>query len=460
MEPSLFRSCRQRSRYELISSPMQDLGTDVTCRSRGALCCHVTAKINNIRFLCSFPLSPRPHHIKMDIPGGSSPLFVPQGTPEGNASPSQRDNGNGTYGSGNKGKGRARDTPNPQDRHPRPSERFEAFWAFEREASSWENYEQELKEESPEIKEEEESSPSPSPPPYARPNHPARHIHPFAPLTSHNERLRRQAAQQAAAAAAVAEGAPNTLVANAALTEATLQLGYGIQMAEAATRSAEAAKRDAEAAMQTASMHHTIAKHALGGDATRPFATNNIALPPRMPHQPVIHYNAQRPNMAPPTVIEDLAHLANTPHPQIAGNQPLLPNIPHPPVTGNHPLPPVPPQTQEERERTDPLVIIQRSYHHLGNLATSLRRQENEACDREEHLSTMLEQAREIRERAITDRRNGLLIIRDRERKVSELERKFRNGEEVDPAEMYELLLPLNLAAPVGREIAELMDYE
>lgn len=72
----------------------------------------------------------------------------------------------------------------------------------------------------------------------------------------------------------------------------------------------------------------------------------------------------------------------------------------------------------------------------------------------------MLEQAREIRERAITDRRNGLLIIRDRERKVSELERKFRNGEEVDPAEMYELLLPLNLAAPVGREIAELMDYE
>ena len=96
----------------------------------------------------------------------------------------------------------------------------------------------------------------------------------------------------------------------------------------------------------------------------------------------------------------------------------------------------------------------------IEKLAADLRKQENDACDREEHLATLLEQAREIRARAIQDRSNGLVIIRDRKKKLEDLEKRIFNNEEIDPDELVGLVGPLKLEEPVERAEFERMRVE
>jgi hypothetical protein len=120
---------------------------------------------------------------------------------------------------------------------------------------------------------------------------------------------------------------------------------------------------------------------------------------------------------------------------------------------GLHPAPPAPRALNTED-------FLARAHHHLNTLATDLRKQENDACDREEHLATLLEQAREIRARAIQDRSNGLVIIRDRKKKLEDLEKRIFNNEEIDPDELVGLVGPLKLEEPVERGEFERMRVE
>jgi hypothetical protein len=138
----------------------------------------------------------------------------------------------------------------------------------------------------------------------------------------------------------------------------------------------------------------------------------------------------------------------------LSGNAPTQPSTQaHAAPRGLHPAPPAP----RPLDTNDFLV---RANYHLNTIAADLRKQENDACDREEHLATLLEQAREIRLRAIQDRSNGLVIVRDRKKKLNELEKRIFNNEEIDPAELVGLVGPLKLEEPVERGEFERMRVE
>ncbi|KAM0708755.1 hypothetical protein Q7P35_005408 [Cladosporium inversicolor] len=264
--------------------------------------------------------------------GASSPLFMPQGTPEGNSSPPKRGDGSGS-GNGNDSIKSEQGTPEVKDeRSPSPPRAINAFPA--------------------------RGKPTASP-------------RPFAPLTSRAERNRRKAANESAT--------PDHAIANAA---------------------PETAGPDMQTAARNSAMHNTTATNALPGAA---------------PSQPTTQAHAapRVPQFAPPP-------------PETVGTGDLLVN----------------------------------AHRHLNALAANLRKQEHDACNREEHLATQLEQAREIRAAAIQDRSNGLVIIRDRKRKLDDLEKRILNGETIDPDELIALLELVKLEQPVGREEFERMQVE
>lgn len=129
-----------------------------------------------------------------------------------------------------------------------------------------------------------------------------------------------------------------------------------------------------------------------------------------------------------------------------AARESAAPRVPH--------SPPPPPQNVDMED------LLGKAHRHLNALAADLRKEEKDACDREEHLATLLEHAREIRSRAIQDRSNGLVIIRDRKKKLEELEKRLFNDEEIDPAELIGVVDPLKLKEPVEREEFERMKVE
>jgi hypothetical protein len=296
--------------------------------------------------------------------GASSPLFMPQGTPEGNASPSKRGDGSGS-GNGN-GNGGDHGSIKSEQGTPKPQSNLQTSRAQNApNQSSWDernasfaprpgaNMETEVKDER-----------SPSPPPgfnaSAARGRPTTSPRPFAPLTSRAERKRRKAASESAT--------PDHAIANTAL---------------------EPVGRDIQNAARDTAMHNTTTTNPLRGNApTQPTAQANAA--PRRPH-------------------------------------------------------PAPPSTQPVSTED----FLAKAHHHLNTLAANLRKQQNDACDREERLATLLEHARELRARAIQDRSNGLVIIRDRKKKLEELEKRILNDETIDPAELIGLVGPLRLEEPV-----------
>lgn len=359
----------------------------------------------------------------MDFSPDQSPLFVSQDSSQGNSSPSQCGSESGKRGKG-KGKGsgstskrKEPDTSglqsNPQVIRRKDNSAFWHQFAENQKSRAWDAA-QRYHFGSPEVKQESSPSPplSPSPPP-PPPDRPRPRIHKFAPLTSRSERMRRQAAAEAEATAAVSTtattavtvtSAPNTAVASVALDQATRTLGYALQFADLAAKNA--------------SMHHNIAKNALKGN------------PPVLP---AVQNNGPPPTQLPP--------------------QPASLALPAPPA---QPAPP----TNADPQPIDPLHLAQRARHHLDTLATDLRRKENEACEHEEHLSTQLEQARDLRERAIEDRREGLAIIRAREREVRSLERKLHAHEYVGMDEMVKILQPLKLKEALHRDASATREDE
>lgn len=266
--------------------------------------------------------------------GASSPLFMPQGTPEGNSPPSKRGDRSGSgNGNGNGSVKSEQGTPEVKDeRSPSPPRAINAF------------------------------------PVRGRPTASPR---PFAPLTSRAERNRRKAATESAT--------PDHAIANAA---------------------PETSGQNIQTAARDSALHNTTTTNALPG-AAPPQPTTQAHAAPRVPQ------------FAPPP-------------PETVGTGDLLVN----------------------------------AHRHLNALAANLRKQEHDACDREEDLATQLEQAREIRASAIRDRSNGLVIIRDRKRKLDGLERRLLNDETIDPEEMIAVLDLLKLEQPVGREEFERMKVE
>lgn len=281
--------------------------------------------------------------------GASSPLFMPQGTPEGNTPPPKRGEGSGNgngNGSGNGSIKSEQGTPEPQSN----------LQASRGPGSNME----------PEVKDEQPPSPLRQFNAFRARGRPTP---PFAPLTSRAERNRRKAAAESAT--------PDHATAP-----------------ESAGRDTQTAARDSVA------HNNTSASNILRGDA---------------PNQPS-------------------AQAAAAPRRQ-------------------HPAPPAP-------RNVDTEALIGNAHRHLNALAADLRKEQNDACEREEHLATLLEHAREIRARAIQDRSNGLVIIRDRKKKLEELERRLLNNETIDPAEFIGLVDPLKLEEPVERGEFERMKVE
>jgi hypothetical protein len=118
---------------------------------------------------------------------------------------------------------------------------------------------------------------------------------------------------------------------------------------------------------------------------------------------------------------------------------------------------PRPASAQPSKKAAETLQLLPGARQHLDFLQVKLREEQDAACDREEHLTVLLDQARDIRERAITDRENGLVIIRDRKMKLESLEKRLKVGEEIDDGELMELLRMLDLSVPVDREAFEKM---
>ncbi|GAB7326503.1 hypothetical protein MBLNU13_g10496t1 [Cladosporium sp. NU13] len=289
--------------------------------------------------------------------GASSPLFMPEGTPEGNTPPPKHGGGSGNgIGNGN-GSGNGiikseQGTPEAQTNlqvAPRPGANTE-----------------------PEVKDEQPPSPPRQFNAFYTRGRPTASPRPLAPLTSRAERRRRKAASESAT--------PDHASANTTL--------------ESAGRYTQTAARD------SAVHNNTSASNTLRGDASTQPSTQAIAAP-------------RGPNSAPPA-------------PQIV----------------------------------DTGVLIGNAHRHLNALAADLRKQQNDACEREEHLATLLEHAREIRSRVIQDRSNGLVIIRDRKKKLEDLEKRRLNNETIDPAELIGLVDPLKLEEPVERGEFERMKVE
>jgi len=312
--------------------------------------------------------------------GDSSPLFMPQGTPEGNSSPAKHGDG---AGSGNDS-----DRGSISIKSERGTPEFEgatddqAFWDDSNSKIApipGANME-------PEVKDEDERFPN-------HPRHinafpargrPTRFPRPFAPLTSRAERQRRKAAN--GSANHDNDATPDQAIANNAL--------------ETAGRDMQTATQSASNVANKAATQNTIATNALHGDAPTQVATQAKAAPQGL-------------QQAPPA-----------------------------------------PQTVDTKD------LLVRAHHHLNTLAANLRKQQNDACDREEHLAALLDHARAIRSLAIQDRSNGLVVIRDRKRKLNELEKRLLNNETIDPAELVGVVDLLKLEEGVERGEFERMRVE
>ena len=286
--------------------------------------------------------------------GASSPLFMPQGTPEGNTPPPRRGDGSGS-GNGN-GNGSGNGSIKSEQGTPEPQSNLQASRAP---GSNME----------PEVKDEQPPSPLRQFNAFRARGRPTP---PFAPLTSRAERNRRKAAAESA----------------------TLDHATANTAPESPGRGTQTAARD------SAAHNNTSASNTLRGNAPTQPSTQAAVAPRRQ-----------------------------------------------------HPAPPAP-QTVDTR------ALIGNAHRHLNALAADLRKEQNDACEREEHLASLLEHAREIRARAIQDRSNGLVIIRDRKKKLEELERRLLNNETIDPAEFIGLVDPLKLEEPVERGEFERMKVE
>ena len=285
--------------------------------------------------------------------GASSPLFMPQGTPEGNTPPPKRGEGSGSGNGNGNGNGSGNGSIKSEQGTPEPQSNLQASRAP---GSNME----------PEVKDEQPPSPLRQFNAFRARGRPTP---PFAPLTSRAERNRRKAAAESAT--------PDHATAP-----------------ESAGRDTQTAARD------SATHNNTSASNTLRGNA----ATQPFTQAPTAPRGP----------------------------------------------------PPAPPAPQT----VDTGALIGNAHRHLNALAADLRKEQNDACEREEHLATLLEHAREIRARAIQDRSNGLVIIRDRKKKLEELERRVFNNEMIDPAEFIGLVDPLKLEEPVERGEFERMKVE
>ena len=310
--------------------------------------------------------------------GASSPLFVPEGTPEGDASASKRRSGGGSgndnvIGSGSVSIKSEHGTPEPQ------GATNQAFWDdFNLKIAPIPGANME-----PEAKEEK----SPSPPRQINASsargRPKQSPRPFAPLTSRAERNKRKAARESAS---IERATPNDAIANTALGTASRDMQTAVQLASAAAGDA--------------AMHTTIARNALRGNAAFP---------------PTIEANAapRGPSFAPPAT-----------------------------------------------RTIDTQDLLISAHRHLDSLAAGLRKQQNDACEREDHLASLLEQARDIRARTMQDRSNGLVIIRDRKKRLRELEERILNNEIIELDELVGLVDPLRLEQGVERGEFERMRVE
>lgn len=395
---------------------------------------HVIQRPNfdNLISAPSISLPPPHEHITMED-GASSPLFMPQGTPEGSPPPfPQRDEESGSGNGNGNGTGEVdvkseHSTPefqsNPQGPYTENATR-EAFWDdFNKKIAPIPGANNE-----PEVKDEQ--SPSPRPPLSSFPptGGPAQSLRPFSPFTSRAERNRRKAANESANAA--------TGSSNSALVRTALAAG---------SRDMETAAELAGLAARNAALHNDIARIAAIRTPDQAVATAALETSSRDLQNAVQLANLAARNAS---MHNDIARKA------------LKGKAPDRPATQENAAPHRPQPAQQAKPATTPIDLLHSARHHLDTLSADLRKQENDACDREEHLATLLEHVREIRSHAIQDRKNGLVIIRDRSKKLEELEKKLLDKEEVDGEEMLELLRPLKLHEPVERETFEKMEVD
>jgi hypothetical protein len=307
--------------------------------------------------------------------GASSPLFMPQGSPEGISSPSK--NGEGS------GNGSSRGSVCIKSEHGTPELQGATDPAL------WDDLNSKIKpipgtNMEPEVKDERSPSPSRHINPFPARGRPTRPPRPFAPLTSRAERNRRKAASESVSNDN--DATPDHAIADTALGATGEDMQTAVQLASLAGQN-------------VAAQNSTTTNAPRGNVPTHP-ATQAKAAP-------------YGPRSAPPAT-----------------------------------------------QAVDTGDFLIRAHHHLDTLAANLRKQQNDACDREEHLAALLEQARAIRACAIQDRSNGLVVIRDRKRKLNELEKRLLNNETIDPAELVGLVDLLKLEEPVERGKFERMRIE
>ena len=87
--------------------------------------------------------------------------------------------------------------------------------------------------------------------------------------------------------------------------------------------------------------------------------------------------------------------------------------------------------------------VIAAAYKHLDKQAQKYRDLENDACDREEELADFWTVARQLRVKAIEERRNALVVIRHRRRKLESLQ--GLSGEVILERGLMGLLKPLQV---------------
>lgn len=369
--------------------------------------------------------------------GASSPLFMPQGTPEGNPPPPPSSQHGKESGSGNgNGNGNGTGIVDVKSEHGTPEFQSNPQGPYLENATRqafWDDFNSKIApipgaNNEPEVKEEQSPSPAPHPSSFPPTSGPTQSPRPFSPFTSRAERNRRKAANESANAAT---GSSNSALVRTALA--------------ACSRDMETAAKLAGLAARNATLHNDIARTAAMRTPDQAVATAALETSSRDLQNAVQLANLAARNAS---MHNDIARSA------------LKGKAPDRPATQENAAPPGPQPTQQAKPAATPIDLLHSARHHLDTLSADLRKQENDACDREEHLATLLEQAREIRSHAIQDRKNGLVIIRDRSRKLEELEKKLLDREEVDEEEMLELLRPLKLHEPVERETFEKMEVD
>jgi hypothetical protein len=389
----------------------------------------------------------------------SSPLFMPQDEPEGNASHPKR-GGKSSSGNGNgdsmgtdmidvkSNHDTSESQPNPQEPYTQGAESMASSNGSNDQTATVPGLNIE-----PDVMDEQPPSPSPRLNSFTPINTPKPAPRSFSPLTSKAERKRRRAEKERAAAAAVAaaNGPSSQDVARTALETSNPDT---IVVARPAN---ESPNQNVARTTPETSDPDTIVVAQRAKPATRPTSSYNADAPKPSngpPNDTLASFalgNSSRESVG-------LRHLAarNTiVHKELERHR--LKNATLNRTTTPGAKNPSPSTPQPTKKAAAALKVLPGARRHLDKLQTRLREEQDDACDREEHLTILLDQARDIRERAITDRENGLVIIRDRKMKLEGLEKRLKAGEEVDHGEALELLKPLDLGVPIGRETFEKM---